>query len=356
MRKFTYMVLAMLMVLMMVSCTAKTQQPSATPAPTPAPTPTEPAIALVMSGKDTFNEELAAKAAEYAAKSGYRILPYFSQGSQVNDIYAAIGEGAKSIILMPQDPDNLQVVLEEADAQNIPIINVMQPVNAVVKMLIAPDYQKMGLIAAKNIAAARPNGAEVLTVESGGTAFIPQLIHDGFAGGAAQIDNVSVMQSIIVDSMEAAYEQVKALSGGTNAIYSETDFGALGAVKAIAESGADISVVSTGGSAQIMQAIKSGAIQSSVFVSPTQLADLAVYYAIAAAMSPDGQMPQYAGLEIEVIDSANVDQYLAYGNYAHTMTSTAAGATPAPTDTPAPTTAEQPSDENNDTQHSDDAQ
>ncbi|MEG0252418.1 MAG: hypothetical protein RR625_07295, partial [Christensenellaceae bacterium] len=66
MRKFTYMVLAMMMVLMMVSCTAKTQQPSATPAPTPAPTPTEPAIALVMSGKDTFNEELAAKAAEYA--------------------------------------------------------------------------------------------------------------------------------------------------------------------------------------------------------------------------------------------------------------------------------------------------
>ncbi len=340
--KRTAIFLCGLVAILMIAGCAPTAEPestqtaeitSQTQEPVAAPTLSTPAVALVLTQEDAFNQEFAAQTDAALAKQGYRSLVYYSNTpqEQYDNIYQAIADSADAVILLPRDMDNLQVALEECETQGIPVINVMVPINGIVQMLISPDYQKMGAVAAQHAMAARPEGARVLLLESG-SGFVSQLVHDGFVNEIKEQESIKVAEARITDgTVEDAAEQTKQAlekDAAINLVFAETEENALGAVQAAQEKGADVKIIARGGSAAMMQAVKDGQVYASVFASPKELAERAVYYAMEASSNAETALPQYDGLVIETILSEDVERYRQSGNYAHVIAPYVVGAPP----------------------------
>jgi len=328
------------LVIGLASCTAPAEE--ATEAPeeqtaTPqsaASEPQLPVIALMMAGDTAFYQELATQAAQHAQQAGYGLLSFFSSsaGQQETDFYTAMGKGVKAIILIPVDSDSLQAVVEQAEAMKIPIINALNPVNGVVNMLISPDFQLMGSLAAEQAAAINPDGARVLTLEEAGTAFISQMIHDGFMGRAEELGNITVVQSVIVENdVDAAREQTAAVldvEGNINLICAQSEAIAQGALAAAEQGGHEVQIIVCGASEDAMAKVEEGEYAACIFMSPAQLAELAIGYAVKAAEGLE--VPQYAGMQIEAVTPETVTQYRQSGRYADIIQ-------PVPTPESAPT-------------------
>lgn len=341
-RRALLVVLAAILAVGLASCAAPTEEETAVPEQTATPEPVEqepqgPVMALIMAGDTAFNRELAAQAGNYSVQAGYELLPFFSASAeqQETDFYTAIGKGIEAIILIPVDEDTLQTVVEQTETMRIPIINALNPVNGVVTMLVSPDYQLMGSMAAEQVGALKPDGAQVLTLEEAGTAFISQMIHDGFVGRAAELGSVTVSKSVIVENnADVARERTLAVldvEAGIDVICAQSEELALGALSAVSESGREVSIIVCGGSADAMEKVESGQYAACIFTSPTQLAELAVSYAAQAAAGT--AVPQYAAMRIEVITPENVAQHKQAGAYADLILPEP---TPEPTETPGP--------------------
>lgn len=324
MKRLFSCVLAVLIVLIAFGCGKNENQKGSEGLETvePSATLSLPLIALVLSSENSFNSEFCLKAQESAASLGYTTKNYYSNSgeSQVNNIYSAIGEGAKSIIIEPYDMDNLQVVLEECDAQNIPVINALTPINGIVKMLIAPDFAQIGKLVAKS-ASAFGEDVNVLSVEDNASAFINQLTRDGLISGTSDYDNVSLAASVITenDVAKAQEEISKALLAeeSINTIFAYTEEIAKAAVKAAQESGKTLNIITVGGGKDIIELIEQGAINSAVFLSPAKLAQQGVKSAVEAVNGME--IPQFSFLDLEIITSENVGTYKAFGSYADTV-------------------------------------
>lgn len=355
MKKLVCIVILVALVLGVAACGDEAQQepsPSAsqTAEPTAEPTSNLPNISLVMSGDNAFNRELAKQAELVAAQHQFEILPFFSDSSaqQETDLYTALGKGTKAIILMPVDPDNLQKVMENIEAQKIPVINILSPVNGVVQMLISPDFQNMGAIVAQAAAAIKPPGAKIFALEEEGNTFISQMIHDGLVAGAASQGNASIIKSAVVrNETEAVYTktlEVLNSTEGINIVFAQSEEMLDGVLKAVLESGKEVSIITCGGSEATMQKITEGSVRASVFMSPRELAQLAVDNAFLIASDPAAQIPQYAGLQIQLITPENVAQYMVSGAYADIILPPQSTQEAPVPDQPAPPEAEQPQD------------
>ncbi|HBU12045.1 MAG TPA: hypothetical protein DEB31_04760, partial [Clostridiales bacterium] len=172
MRRIFILLLILLSVLLLATACARDEEPvpeqtqtsQAPPEPSYTPEPAEPPIAFVLNGQTQFNETFAQAAQPQVEAAGFRALLFYSESAeaQVEDMYAAIGSGAACIVVSPFDMDNLYEVLDEADMQGIPVVNVNVPVAGIVKTLVSPDYAEMGAMAAQACGNARPDGASVL--------------------------------------------------------------------------------------------------------------------------------------------------------------------------------------------------
>ncbi len=333
MKKLLTIFLASAFLFIFTGCTASPEVESETPAPTRSVEEiiTTPIIGLVFSKKDAFYERMEEEALLIAQDAGYELLTYYpdSDSQQVTDIYAAIGEGAQCIMIVPRNMDNLQTVLDDCDMQAIPVINLMVPINGVVDSLVCPDYQLMGLKGADAVRDAidEEESANVFLLESVGGSFVSQLVHDGFVAQAADLDGIQVVDAEIIQSgEEAAYSEIaKQLKYDEeiNAVFALDESFAAGVVRAVQESGRDVKIVCVGGSREIMDMVQAGEVAASVFVSPVELAQIAVDYAVKAAADPNFVLPQYAGMTVETIFPTDVDKYSAFGEYADALTNKA---------------------------------
>jgi ribose transport system substrate-binding protein len=333
MKKLLAIFLTVTFLFVFSSCGETQETVSTAPSPTPSVEEivTTPIIGLVFSKKDAFYERMEEEALGIAQEAGYELLTYYpdSDSQQVTDIYAAIGAGAQCIMIVPRNMDNLQTVLDECDMQAIPVINLMVPINGVVDSLICPDYQLMGLKGADAVRGAinEEKNANVFLLESVGGSFVSQLIHDGFVAQADDLEGIEVVDAEIISSGEdAAYseiaEQLK-YDEDINAVFALDESFAAGAVRAVKESGREVAVVCVGGSREIMDMVAAGTLSASVFVSPVELAQIAVDYAVKAAADPNYALPQYAGMTMETIFPTDVDKYSAFGDYADALTNKA---------------------------------
>lgn|GEM_PF-1077696 len=270
---------------------------------------TSPIIGLVFPKKDSFYERMEQEALAIAQDAGYELLTYYpdSDSQQVTDIYAAIGAGSQCIMIAPRNMDNLQTVLDECDMQAIPVINLMVPINGVVDTLVCPDYQLMGEKGAEAVRGA-VNGEEdvqVFLLESVEGSFISQLIHDGFKAHAKEMDGFHVFDAqVIKPGEDTAYaEMAKQLKYNEeiNAVFASDETFAAGVLRAVQESGRNVAVVCVGGSREIMDMVREGTVAASVFVSPVELAQIAVDYAVKCAADPNFTLPQYEGMTVETI-------------------------------------------------------
>ncbi|MGI6153550.1 MAG: sugar ABC transporter substrate-binding protein [Christensenellaceae bacterium] len=327
MRKALVLLLCIAVLCVLSACAEENAPAQETAQPTPvveeAPpskTPDLPMIALVMTGNNAFNQVLAEKIEPLVDEAGYRLETYYSASAeeQETDVYTAIGGGAEAIILMPVDMDNLQQVIEECDAQKIPVINILTPANGIVKILISQDYPNVGAQAAKTAAQLKP-GAKVLTVEQEANPFIMQLIHDGFVAAALEEGFVTVEKSVIVgESTVDIFEYIKGvleLNEQLDLIYIQDESLTEEVVQAAEAVGREFTIVASGADAATLEMIASGRVDATLFASPRQLAELAALY-----VADENRSDQYAKLKTEIITQQNVSSYQADGGYADVLT------------------------------------
>jgi len=330
MRKLFVFLLVIAFLFVVAGCSETQETVTETPSPTISMEEivTSPIIGLVFPGRSAFYERMEEETLVIAQDAGYELLTYYpdSDNQQVTDIYAAIGAGAQCIMIAPRNMDNMQTVLDECDMQSIPIINLMVPINGVVDSLVCPDYQLIGFKAADAIrdAIAEDERVNVFLLESIEGSFVSQLVHDGFVAQAADLDGMHITNAENIQRGEdSAYSEIKEqlkYDEDINAIFASDETFATGVVRAVQESGREIIIVCMGGNREIMDMVKNGTVAASVFVSPIELAQIAVDYAIKAAADPNYVLPQYSGMTIETIFMSDVEKYSAFGDYADSLT------------------------------------
>ncbi|MDL2236546.1 sugar ABC transporter substrate-binding protein [Christensenellaceae bacterium OttesenSCG-928-K19] len=331
MKRFLLIVITVLLAAALVCC-AQPQEPEeelvteeyAEPVYTAAPE--EPPIAVLMNGQTRFNETFVQSVQPQIEAAGYRALVYYSESdtAQVDDMYAAIGEGAKSIAILPADMDNLHQVLDETDLQGIPIVNLMVPINGRVQTLVCPDYAEMGRMAAQAAQEARPEGASVLMVDNVSSSLVAQLKRDGFLAGAEETGTVDLAEAVLVDGTE---EQVKertaqalASNNSINVVFSTEEHFLDGVLAAVSEAGRDVSVIAVGGGSVVLDAVENGSVYASVFASPVELAEIAVGYMISLAGDSKAAVEEFAQVKLETISQRNLAEYRAKDGYADILT------------------------------------
>ena len=332
MKKLLLSLLAAAVLFGSFGCSATPETVEATPTPSFEQISTSPIIGLLFAQENSFYERMQKEAETIAADAGYELKTYYSDsdGQQVSDVYSAIGAGALAIMIVPRNMDNLQDVLDECVLQDVPVINLMVPANGVVNMLVCPDYQLMGARGAQAIwnAVGEDTDAHVLLLESVEGTFVSQLTHDGFVAEMASLTGMEIMNTgMIHPNPDEAYAETKkqlSYDSDINAVFAADESFAEGVLQAVKDSGRDIKIISVGGSSGIMKLISDGKIYASVFLSPVELAQVAMEHAVKSASDPNYILPQYAGLTVETILPTDVDKYRAFGDYADALTNKAA--------------------------------
>lgn len=329
MKKLLLSLLAAAFLISTTGCAASTPQTvEAKPSYSYEQISTAPIIGLIFAQKNSFYERMQKEAEKIGADAGYEVNAYYpdSDAQQVSDIYSAIGAGALCILIVPHNMDNLQDVMDECVIQDVPVINLMVPVNGRVNMLVCPDYQLMGAKGAQAVrdAVDEDTCADVFMLESVEGTFVSQLTHDGFVSETANLDGVQVQATALIHrNPDEAYAETKmqlANNPDINAVFAMDESFARGVLKAARESGRDIKIVSVGGSSDIMEQVAQGSIYASVFISPAELAQVAMGHAVKSAADPNYVIPQYAGLTVETIFPTDVEKYRAFGEYADALT------------------------------------
>ena len=353
MKKLLFILLAAAILIGSFGCSATPETVEATPGPSFEQISTSPIIGLIFAQENSFYERMQKEAETIAAEAGYELKTYYSDSDeqQVSDIYSAIGAGALSIMIVPHNMDNLQDVLDECVLHEVPVINLMVPANGVVNMLVCPDYQLMGAKAAQAIrnAVGEDASASVLMLESVEGTFVSQLTHDGFVAEMANLDGLQIMKTgMIHPNPDEAYAETKkqlANDPDINAVFAADETFAKGVLQAARESGREIKIVSVGGSRAIMELVAAGSVYGSVFISPVELAQVAMEHAIKSASDPNYVIPQYGGLTVETILPTDVDKYRAFGDYADALTNKATPAPSEPQASASPTSSEEQTSE-----------
>ncbi len=201
-----------------------------------------------------------------------------AQNSQIEDM---IAQGAKALIVAPEDSDGLGPALSEAKAKKIPVLTIDRTAqgSACTDFIafIGSDFSGQARIAADDLAGA-----------TGGSAHVAILT--GTPGNNVSTDRTSGF----ADQLKAKYPKMKVVASQTanfdqtdgqkvmeqllqshpdiTAVYAENDEMALGAIQAIKSAGKtpgkDIKIVSIDGTQQVVQDVAAGLVVADIETNP----------------------------------------------------------------------------------------
>ncbi|WP_335983015.1 MULTISPECIES: ABC transporter substrate-binding protein [Streptomycetaceae] len=201
-----------------------------------------------------------------------------AQNSQIEDM---IAQGAKVLIVAPENSDGLGPALAKAKSKKIPVLTIDRTVTGTACgdfiSFIGSDFYGQAQIAADDLGTA-----------TGGTAHVAVLT--GTPGNNVSTDrtkgfndevkkkypNIKVVASQTANFTQTdgqkVMEQLLQAHSDINAVYAENDEMALGALQAIKSAGKtpgkDIKVVSIDGTQQAVQDVASGALVADIETNP----------------------------------------------------------------------------------------
>ena len=245
---------------------------------------------MIVGFSQSENEQNPFRAAETASvksaaqQAGVARLLYTnandSQAKQVADIQSMISQGAKAIIVAPLNATGLQPALEQAAAQNIPVVTIDRatagtPCRDFITFL-GSDFYTQGLRAADAMADATGSKAQIVEIQGAYGNSVEAQRTQGFADGikkhpglvllAAQTGNWSATDA------QRVMEQLLLAHPNIDALYSHADVMTLGAMRAIQQGGkkpgSDVRIVSIDGTKALVQAIAAGHAQADVETNP----------------------------------------------------------------------------------------
>ncbi len=318
-------ILTLISILMLTSCSPATVEPSpevTQATATPAPTPEPKIIGMCLPTENEFYAAMADYAAANAEESGYALqVQYAESGSQSEQVLQLVNTGAKGIIIVPSDINSLSAVLEEADHAGIPVVGLMQSINAKYDCLISPDYSDMGAkIARLSIEAAKDLEIEdpkLFALEGAPDSFTMQLIHNGIVSELEE-KNSDELNVEFIGARHFSEQNQNSLQG-----FEVTDIGDANIIFAentlIAESFLEIApdtvqaIITIGSDAVTLQNVQNDIYYASIILTPKQFADEGISQ-ITSAIADPAVTGEYVELPTGVASESSVEEYIAQGS------------------------------------------
>ena len=201
-----------------------------------------------------------------------------AQNSQIEDM---IAQGAKVLIIAPENSAGLGPALAEAKAKKIPVLTIDRTANGTACSdfiaFIGSNFYGQAQIAADDLATATGSTAKVAILSGTPGNNVTTDRTNGFlAEIKAKYPNMSVVASQTANFDETDGQTVTAqllqANPGITAVYAENDEMALGAIQAIKAAGKtpgkDIKIVSIDGTEQCVQDVATGVIYADIETNP----------------------------------------------------------------------------------------
>lgn len=201
-----------------------------------------------------------------------------AQNSQIEDM---IAQGAKVLIVAPEDSAGLGPALAEAKAKKIPVLTIDRTANGTACSdfiaFLGSNFYGQAQIAADDLASATGGSAKVAILSGTPGNNVTTDRTNGFqAEIKAKYPNMTVVASQTANFDETDGQTVMAqllqANPGLTAVYAENDEMALGAIQAIIaagkQPGKDIKIVSIDGTQQCVQDVASGTVYADIETNP----------------------------------------------------------------------------------------
>mgnify|MGYP000377400542 CR=1 FL=1 len=323
MRKLTLFILILAMLIVSAACGADpasadiSEPPSATPiAVDDVEMPSQPQIGFSLAGEGPFYDQLTKDIEAACAAHDYEanIVAADSGDKQKSDIRSMLSAGAAVIVIDPVDVDALETVLAECETGGVPVINIIDSINGLVSTLISPDYIEIGKSAGQRaVSLYGEQQGKCMELKIDYDSFIMQLMSDGFNSAIAEDSDVSLTtEKYCGNDEEKAYQAVKndLWLNDTNFIFAQSAALARGAMRAIDESGKEVSLVVYGGDMDIIEVVSNGKVNMAMFIDTAQIAQKAVADADSFINNASYAPPQYQKLDVYTVTADNAAEYL----------------------------------------------
>lgn len=254
---------------------------------------------------------------EAAAEHGVEVVVQAAQDEsdltgQLAIAETLFGQGFDVMAVSPLSGSNLDPVLQQASAEDVPLLNV-DDARVDARVFIGADHQDMGVLAAETIAELLPDGGKVAQIEGqAGSAAAQQRI-DGFNSVMEGDDSFDYVASVPGD-----WDRQTALDAATNiiqehpdirAFYANNDTMALGVVEAVRNAGllGEVIVIGTDGVPDAIRAVGDGELTGTVAVNPHEMGVTALEVAIRLL---EGQVvPEWVVTNQTMVTEENVSEF-----------------------------------------------
>jgi ABC-type sugar transport system substrate-binding protein len=200
---------------------------------------------------------------------------------QNTDIEDMIAQGAKALIIAPEDSAGIGPALAAAKAKNIPVLTIDRTATGKLCKndigFIGSDFTGQAKIAADDLGAALNGKGSVSVLEGTSGNNVATDRTNGFKQElAAKYPNIKIVASQTANFDQATGQKVTAqllqANPGATGVYAENDEMALGAIQAIQAAGktagTDIKIVSIDGIQQVVQDVADGTVVADVETNP----------------------------------------------------------------------------------------
>ena len=242
---------------------------------------------------------------------------------QNTDIQDMIAQGAKVLIVAPENSDGLAPALTAAKAAKIPVLTIDRTVQGTACSdfigFIGSDFTGQAKIAADDLGAALSGKGNVAVLEGTSGNNVAQERTDGFKQElSSKYPNIKIVASQTANFDQATgqkvMEQILQSHPDIKGVYAENDTMALGAIQAIRSAskvpGKDIKIVSIDGIQQAVQDVADGTMVADIETNP-RFGPLA-FQALTNFYNGTGVPPQLI-IKDSHFTSANAKQALANG-------------------------------------------
>jgi ribose transport system substrate-binding protein len=230
--------------------------------------------------RDTETKSVTAE----AARVGVKLIQRNANGNvaqQNTDIQNMIAQGAKALIVAPENSDGLAAAFAQAKAKHIPILTIDRTVTGKACSdfigFIGSNFLGQAKIAADDLGTAMGGKGKVAILEGTSGNNVAQERTSGFTAEIkAKFPNIKVVASQTANFDQATGQKVTAQilqsHGDITGLYAENDGMALGALQAMKAAGKTagktIKVVSIDGIRQAVQGVVSGQLVSVIETNP----------------------------------------------------------------------------------------
>jgi ribose transport system substrate-binding protein len=255
-----------------------------------------------------------------------------SEGDQLGQLTIAEGmvtQGYNVLLVSPQTDANLQPVMEQAKAANVPVVNVNDAVIPQAEHYVGNVQRDNGVRVAKWFVENRPNGGKVAIIEGQAGVYAAVQRTSGFKSTIEEGGKFTVVASVpgnwdrqmSYDAATTILQQHPDLVG----FYCNNDGMALGVVEAVKAAGLQDKVVvfGTDGISDAYKSIEAGELTGTVDSFPVLTGEVAME--VALRLVAGQKLPRVVATPQALITKDNVKDFQGQGVDIRTVLMKAAG-------------------------------